>query len=495
MALTEEQIRMIFGLKLKQTRGKKELSLFGLAKKTGLSKSYLNEIEKGKKYPKPDKIVAIAQALDTTYEEMVNMKLTGKMAPLSEIILSGVLKEIPLKLFGINEGQLIDIIANAPDKTTTFIGTLFEIARRQNISRDDFYLSALRSYQEAHQNYFPDLESEVKSFIKRYHIETEKKIKSTELEEILTEEFSYSIDYESLNPSDHLGQIRSVFNPKKKQLMIAKEVTETQRVFILAKELGYCHLAIEARPLTFSWIKFEGFEDVLNNFKASYFAGALILNEKRLVADVKEFFQSEKWNSKAFFNLMLTYTDSAETFFQRLTNLLPKHFGLGDMFFLRFGRKLPSERISLTKEYHIGAGFQPRAHQEREHYCRRWVSTDLLSSDNTASERAGIRLGIQRNHFKETDADHLVIAASHADPFNPDWKRSVCIGIALQSRQTKKIAFANSPNIKERVVGNTCERCSVQDCTERMAPPIILEKAQADIAIQEQIEKLLNRTN
>jgi transcriptional regulator with XRE-family HTH domain len=45
-----------FGLKLKQARTNKDLSIY-LAKITELSKSYLNEIEKGKKYPKTDKII------------------------------------------------------------------------------------------------------------------------------------------------------------------------------------------------------------------------------------------------------------------------------------------------------------------------------------------------------------------------------------------------------------------------------------------------------
>ena len=48
--IEEEYIRLIFGLKLKQIRIEKNLSLFGLAKMTGLSKSYLNEIEKEKNY-------------------------------------------------------------------------------------------------------------------------------------------------------------------------------------------------------------------------------------------------------------------------------------------------------------------------------------------------------------------------------------------------------------------------------------------------------------
>ena len=53
--MKEDYIKLIFGLKLKQVRSDSGLSLYGLAKKTGLSKSYLNEIEKGKKYPKPDR--------------------------------------------------------------------------------------------------------------------------------------------------------------------------------------------------------------------------------------------------------------------------------------------------------------------------------------------------------------------------------------------------------------------------------------------------------
>ena len=277
--------------------------------------------------------------------------------------------------------------------------------------------------------------------------------------------------------------------------MIAKEVSETQRVFILAKELGYCHLGIQARPLTFSWIKFDGFEDVLNNFKASYFAGALILNEKRLVGDLDEFLKSDKWDPRAFLELMLAYTDSAETFFQRLTNLLPKHFGMTDMFFLRFSRKLPDERVSLTKEYHIGSGYQPRAHQEREHYCRRWVSTGILTDDNSFPERSGIRIGIQRNQFAESDSHQLILAAGSADPFNLNWRRSVCIGLSLQAKQKRKINFVDSDLIPQKMVGNTCERCPIEDCQERIADPIILRNALAEKAIQAKVEALLRESD
>ena len=56
MAIAEEYIRLIFGLKIKQIRTEKDLSLFGLSKLCGLSKSYLNEIEKEKSTPKQIKL-------------------------------------------------------------------------------------------------------------------------------------------------------------------------------------------------------------------------------------------------------------------------------------------------------------------------------------------------------------------------------------------------------------------------------------------------------
>ena len=49
MSVNKEKIKIILGLKLKQARKEQKLSLAKLSKKSGLSISYLNEIEKGKK--------------------------------------------------------------------------------------------------------------------------------------------------------------------------------------------------------------------------------------------------------------------------------------------------------------------------------------------------------------------------------------------------------------------------------------------------------------
>ena len=82
--MNSSNIKIIFGLKSKQKRVDLDLTLQTLSKKSGLSVSYLNEIEKGKKYPKPEKITKLAYALETTYEEMVSLKLEKKLALLGE---------------------------------------------------------------------------------------------------------------------------------------------------------------------------------------------------------------------------------------------------------------------------------------------------------------------------------------------------------------------------------------------------------------------------
>jgi len=101
MTLTEDNIRLIFGLKLRQYRTGRKMSFSELAEKAGLSVSYLNEIEKGKKYPKSEKIATLADALDVSYDKLVSLKLDKQLAPVGEILNSQLLEEIPLELFGI----------------------------------------------------------------------------------------------------------------------------------------------------------------------------------------------------------------------------------------------------------------------------------------------------------------------------------------------------------------------------------------------------------
>ncbi|QNM86851.1 helix-turn-helix domain-containing protein [Polaribacter pectinis] len=491
MMIEDEYIRLIFGLKLKQIRTERNLSLFGLAKLTGLSKSYLNEIEKGKKYPKTDKILILSEKLETPYDHLVSLKLDKNLAPIGEILQSKILKEIPLELFGIKENNLIDIVANAPAKVNAFISTIIKIAQNYNLTRESFFLASLRSYQEAHSNYFDDIENDVEKFAESYHLDLSKKIDSNDLEEILIEEFGYTINSDELSKHDNLGELRNIFIAKNKTLLIDKNISEAQKIFIYAKELAYNFLTLNDRLFTFPWIKFESFDQVLNNFIASYFAGALIIPRKSITEKLNNFFALEEWNPSELEKIMNHFNCSQETFYQRLTNILPKYFNIKNLFFLRFTHKVNSPEFRLNKELHITQQQAPHANRNNEHYCRRWISLKTIQ-DLENNSKTKSTFGAQISSYVNQKNEYLVLSSATKDPFKKDINRSVSIGLLLSSHLKKKLNFFDENTFPKKLVGVTCETCAVKDCSERVAEPSRLEKQEKYKEIANTVEKIIN---
>jgi len=486
--MEEDYIKLIFGLKLKQIRNEKNLSLFGLSKLTGLSKSYLNEIENGKKYPKPDKIAILSEKLDATYDQMVSLKLDKNLAPIGNLLQSKVLKEIPLELFGIKESNLIDIVANAPVKVNAFINTVIEIAQNYNFSRESFFLASVRSFQEANNNYFDDLEQGVLKFSKAYQIDLNKTITSEDLKEILLEEFGYIIKENELNKFEALGNLRSVLVPKTNTLLLANNIDEAQRTFIYAKELAYNFLKISERLYTFPWIKFKTFDQVLNNFYASYFAGALILPSSKIKVQLAEIFEKSTFEKQAFLKSIEYFNASPESFYQRLTNVLPKEFNIQNLFFLRFTHKANSNKFNLIKELHLSHHHSPRANETDEHYCRRWVSMKMLQDISSSGNKH--EFDLQISSYQDDGLKYLVLASATKDPFKENQYRSISVGLLINKQLQRKINFLDDPKIKTQNVGVTCERCSIVDCEVRQKPPIYLDQVAKNKKIELIVEEL-----
>jgi len=486
--MEEEDIKLIFGLKLKQIRTDKSLSLFGLSKLSGLSKSYLNEIENGKKYPKPDKIVILSEKLDVPYDQMVSLKLDKNLAPIGDLLRSKILKEIPLELFGIKESKLIDIVANAPIKVNAFISTIIEIAQHYNFSRESFFLASVRSFQEANNNYFDDLEQSVLKFAKSYQIDLTETVSSKDLEEILVEEYNYIIKGNELNKHEALGNLRSVFVPKTNTLLLANEIDEAQRAFIYAKEIAYNFLNIKLRLYTFPWIKFETFDQVLNNFYASYFAGALLIPKVKITTLLNDLFKKDTFDQEQFLNIITRFNASPESFYQRLTNILPKEFNLQNLFFLRFTHTAASNHFELNKELHLSHHHAPRANEANEHYCRRWASLQVLKDISTHKKENAF--DIQISNYPSREMKYLVLSSATKDPFKKDQYRSISIGLLINKQLERKLKFLKDPKLVTKDVGVTCERCAIKDCELRQAPAIELNKSANNKKIQEIVEEL-----
>lgn len=484
MTTESDYIKTVFGLKLKQQRQKKNWSLQDLATKTGLSKSYLNEIENGKKYPKHDKILQLSEILECKFDEMVSTKLDKSLAPIAEVIKSDFFKEIPLELFGINRNTLINIISDAPKKVTAFINTLIEISQNYNLSKERFYFAVVRSFQELHDNFFPEIEQKAQECFQKHQITT--KPTSAELEKILISDFEYEITSTDFEKYGATGKLRSLFIPENNVLLLNKLLDEDQKTFILAKEIGYNILELKPRPNTYSWLDFTNFEELLNNYFSSYFAGCILIVRENLVDKIGDFFQNKDWKPEIFENLIEEFTNSPETFYYRLTNILPQDFGIKDLFYLCFTKKKNSDKIQILKELHLNQQQAPHANATNEHYCRRWIALKNLINLKGNEQVTEAQI----SHYKDSGLTYLVISTSQKNPFSDGTNRSYCIGILLNAATLKKIKFSKSEFIKTVNVGVTCEYCSIPDCEVRVSPPIRLEKENFNEEMRKAIAKV-----
>lgn len=483
MNVKEENVKLILGLKLRQLRESQGLLLRDVAEKTGLSISYINEIEKGKKYPKIEKVMALARALGTSYDELVSLQLQQELSPLTNIFQSNVLDNLPLNLFGFDSRYFSDLMVQSPAKFNAFVTTLVEIARTYDLSVEHFFFAALRSYQEMHNNYFADLEDSAERFAKEFKISSPVTSSYDLLRNIAETKFNYVIREDVLENYADLQHLRTVYIPGSKPvLLLNKRLLPAQKVFAIGRELGYAYLGLKERANTSTWVKVESFEQVLNNFKMSYFTGALVLPRKNITADVKALFSLPAWNPGAVQDIMQKYNASPEMLLHRMTQILPEFFGIHELYFLRFNTQVSVEDFHLTKELHISRLHTPHANAMSEHYCRRWITIKALKKlQKQAATAKNVRqpiVEIQRSEYYQTPHSYLNISIARQTMTGAENLSCVTLGIHVDDDTRKKIGFMEDAAIRPCVVNETCERCPLQDCSERAAPSTIFEQQQ-----------------
>lgn len=457
---TEENIRIIFGLKLKKLRSDKKLSLQELSAKSGVSVSYLNEIENGKKYPKPDKINELAKALETTYDQLVSLKINKNMTPVVQVLNLKIINDFLFETFGVDKGLLMSMMASAPSRLSALINSVFEIARNYNLQEEHFYFSCLRSYQEMNDNYFEDIENAVDSFCKEAGIEPGSLATSEAYANLLKSKFNYRLEETDFIEYPKLRGFRSVFvKGEQPALLFNRKLTERQKIFLFGRELGFAYMKLDKRPMTTSWLKVESFDHVLNNFKASYFAQALHINKAGLIKDIEEFFAQTTWNPDFLLNLIEKYKASPEMLFQRISNLLPKFFGFEELYFIRYSSKEPAKHLKdISKELHLSRNQVDIQYIIGEQNYRRWITKSLMryldEKRNGDNKVTAIDAVMSKN---EDGDDYLTISMLRPMPELNNNANSVTIGFVLTDAVKRKVNFLNDPALRFDKLGTNEE--------------------------------------
>jgi len=405
--------KIIFGLKARKLRLERGLSFADMKNLTDLSTSYLNEIEKGKKYPKKDKIKIIAKALDVQTKALTSGKLPRSLAPIEDLLKSNFINELPLDIIGLDIARVVEMIAEAPSRVGAFVATLLDLSRNYALGEENFYFGALRAYMEMQNNYFEEIENEIETFAKKYSPENETGIPEKVLREILEEDFGYKIEEEGLKNYPELSGIRSLFIPKQRKLLLNENLSDTQKAFQFGKELGFNFLNLKERAFTANLLRVNSFDEVLNHFRAGYFASGLLINRESFTKDLKVFFEKTEWNNAAFLKLLKKYDVTPETFFQRMTNVVPEFLNVKNIFFLHSTHKPQSDKFRINRELHINRRHPAHSNGLNEHYCRRWLSYSLLkkfASKKRADE--AILFDVQNARFHTSGEEYFFLTVA-----------------------------------------------------------------------------------
>ncbi len=485
MTVTPEILRFILAFKMRTFRRQHGMSLTEIAQKSGMSVSYLSEIENGRKFPKTEKLIQLADSLGIGYEELVSPRLTGDLDAMGALFRSDFLARFPFDLFGVETGDLLGIIPDNPSIATAFVETLLEIGQSSDMQMDQSLFTALCAYQRLNSNYFPDLEAAATSY-RRSHEWAPTEVAESDLRAILETEHGYTIDETTLGGIEALANRRSVhIDGNSPRLLLNPNLAPSQRTFAFAREIAFLELGLgKLRSSTWPAIRIDSFEEMVANFKASYYAGALLVDGDAFTEAVARFLSMDRWSPEAYTDLMSEFNSSAAMIAHRLIQILPGRFDLGRMYVMRFHSRVGSNRYEMKKLLNMTGTGVPRSVGVTEHYCSRWATTRLIQNVEgrwwNGSSVAYPLISAQRAHFVPEDVEFFVISAAQPLEESGDTVSCVTLGFLVDEDFKKKARFWNDPEVRSQPVGLTCERCPIplEDCEARRTRPTLLERDQ-----------------
>lgn len=481
-------VNIVFGMKVRQARTEAELTLSEFAAQCELSPSYVTEIEKGRKYPRADKIMRMAEVLNREYDDLVSIKLAPSLAHLESAISSSIVRRFPFEEFGFEAADLVNLMTRQPDRASALLHALLGIGRRYDLKEADFLLAALRSYQEIHENYFPDVEDAALAFTAefgpKYGFSAEPPIQLEVLERILREEYGYQINDQRIADTPPLAMYRSVtIEGKPPWLLVNRALYGRQIKFLLARELGYLYLGYKARSFTSPPDRTGSFEKLLNDFKAAYFGGVLLMPRMAMLDDLQHFFDQSAWQPQLLLDMLTRYEITPEMLLYRFSELIPQFFGLR-LHFLRFHNT--NIGYKLIKQLSMNQVLVPSGIGLHEHFCRRWLSVRLLremEQENAPQTSEDPPLvGAQLSASLDSGDRFLSIGFARPLATQPDVNSSVVVGFPVDEQLKKVVGFLDDPALFRDTINETCERCPLtsEQCAVRGAAPTYLQEQEAE---------------
>ncbi|MEO0877461.1 MAG: XRE family transcriptional regulator, partial [Bacteroidota bacterium] len=214
-----------------------------------------------------------------------------------------------------------------------------------------------------------------------------------------------------------------------------------------------------------------------------------LMDEQELLQDLRSWADSVSWDPEVMRKWLEKYEVTPEMLLQRLSNLLPHHLGLTDLFFLRLQSSPDLEHYRMTKELHLDRLHSPYANALNEHYCRRWVSVNIIKQARQGRSKE-VLVDAQLSRYWNSEDVYFCLSMARGQAPASGKFSSVTIGLLVNEQLRESFRFLNDPALPKRLVHTTCERCGIVDCEARARPPLILEEKSSDQELMDSLRAL-----
>lgn len=274
-----------FGRRIRAARTDSGLTQVALAERLGISASYLNLLENGRRRLTADLLVRVAQALDLDLKALDVGRDVHLVGDLTEVFADPLFEQGPLR-----REEIAELAAESPEAAravlrlhqayTTARAAVETLAERALDTQDLTSIDRVRlsseqvsDFIQRHMNHFPELEAEAERVWRDARLEQEDLFPG--LARYL--ERRYGATVRIVKVDEMRGAVRR-FDPERRELLLSEVLRRGSRNFQLASQLGLLGSAeLLNRLASDSHLSSEGSQALCRVALASYFAGAVVM--------------------------------------------------------------------------------------------------------------------------------------------------------------------------------------------------------------------------
>tara|TARA_B110000263_G_scaffold226546_1_gene218260 strand:- start:1416 stop:2858 length:1443 start_codon:yes stop_codon:yes gene_type:complete len=453
------------GSKIKKERRSRSLSQSGLSKKLGISASYLNLLESGRRTITVPLLIKIGNELGISLKDLALESNQRMLSDIMDVLSNEIFEDLDITNIETNE-----FINNNPNiaKALLTLNDSYKSLRDDMQNRLEIMdvestikekkssrlpVEIVSDFLQENKNYFDTLERKSEELRDKIGMRFGPGIGSTEIKLTSYLKSEYQIDVKIVPPENDDKSVKK-FDKEKKTLYLSEMLTYTARNFHLAYQIAFQ----DAQTLIDKIIENNKIYSVeviplLKISLMNYFAAALIMPYEDFLNSAKKY----KYDVEI---LMHHYAASFEQITHRLTNLQrPDNKGVPFHFLKTDIAGNVSKRFSLSG-IHI-----PRHGGS----CPRWnVYIAFLSPGKIHPQIS--RMPDGKVYFCIARAYEKGIE-KHGNP-----RSFVSIGLGCDMQYAKELTYSEGMDLEnknlETPIGVSCRICPRVDCQQRAFPPI-----------------------